>query len=138
MEGADNGVDQTQHACNGRGGDGDGRNAPRARSAGWARRIRVLSPNVLDGSRIAQPYKPTFLISADRSRIVLNHPHGKPMQLENIERIFQHKIDRFRTEALSKLSPVFNADRWLARPSLKSTRSSLTCPIGVPTSMTQA
>jgi hypothetical protein len=74
----------------------------------------IVMPNPIDEGRLALSSlddKPTFLISADRSRIVLNHPNGKPMQLENIECIFQHNTDRFRTEALSKLSPVFNTDR---------------------------
>ena len=74
----------------------------------------VIMPDPIDEGRLALSSlddKPTFLISADRSRIVLNHPHGESMQLENIECLFQHKTDRFRAEALSKPSPVFSTDR---------------------------
>ena len=55
-------------------------------------------------------HKPTFLIRANRSHIVGDHPHRDAMQLEDIECIAQSKSDSLTAEALSKLTGVFNPD----------------------------
>jgi hypothetical protein len=73
----------------------------------------IVMPGTIDERGLALSSlddKATLLIRADGPQVVVHHPHGDAMQLENIECIAQSKSDSLTAEALSELTGVFNPD----------------------------